>query len=121
MLPSLLTRDIQAGLKQYLLTAYEPSDPFFSGIMSRFLDRDGSWLKGPYLQLGLPFRPGTKGRNFFKLFETTYKGFTHQEAAWSRLTSEGTPANTLVATGTGSGKTESFLYPILDYCARENA
>ena len=24
--------------------------------------------------------------------------------------------STLVATGTGSGKTESFLYPILDHC-----
>ncbi|WP_028323998.1 DEAD/DEAH box helicase [Desulfatirhabdium butyrativorans] len=27
------------------------------------------------------------------------------------------PRSTLIATGTGSGKTECFLYPILDYCA----
>jgi len=25
---------------------------------------------------------------------------------------------TLVATGTGSGKTEAFMYPILDYCLK---
>ena len=33
-------------------------------------------------------------------------------------TSAGTASGTLVATGTGSGKTECFLYPVLDHCAR---
>ena len=27
--------------------------------------------------------------------------------------------STIIATGTGSGKTECFLYPILDHCRRE--
>jgi len=121
MLPSLLTRDIQTGLRQYLLFAYEPTDMFFKGIMERFLDREGSWMKGPYVQVGLPFRPGAHGRKYFDTFETVYESFTHQEAAWARLASSGQTANTLVATGTGSGKTESFLYPVLDHCAREVA
>jgi DEAD/DEAH box helicase domain-containing protein len=121
MLPSLLTRDIQAGLKHYLLTAYEPSDSFFRGIMERFLERDGAWMKGPYLQLGLPFRVGTHGREFFDGFKTVHPGFTHQEAAWERLKSAGSGANTLVATGTGSGKTECFLYPVLQHCAQVTA
>jgi DEAD/DEAH box helicase domain-containing protein len=110
----LLARDIQAGLTQYLSTAYEPADPFFRGIMARFLARDGAWRKGPYVQLGLPFRLGAKGKGFFSAFETHFPGFAHQEAAWERLTGE--PKNTLVATGTGSGKTECFLYPVLDHC-----
>ena len=58
MLPSLLTRDIQTRLKQYLTTAYAPSNRFFHGVMDRFLDRDGAWMKGPYVQIGLPFRIG---------------------------------------------------------------
>src|SRR5689334_8476445 len=98
MLPSLLTRDIQTGLKQYLMTAYEPSDSFFRGIMERFLARDDSWLKGPYVQIGLPFRLGNEGRGFFEGFQTIHKGFTHQEAAWERLRGTGAGANTLVAT-----------------------
>jgi len=48
-------------------------------------------------------------------------GFTHQERAWERLKSIGAAANTLVATGTGSGKTECFLYPVLQHCAAEAA
>ncbi|MCB1688975.1 MAG: DEAD/DEAH box helicase, partial [Halioglobus sp.] len=38
--------------------------------------------------------------------------------AWQRLVSGARAANTLVATGTGSGKTECFLYPVLDHCLR---
>ena len=49
-------------------------------------------------------------------------GFTpyrHQRTAFSRLAA-GVGRSTVVATGTGSGKTECFLFPILDYC-RERA
>jgi DEAD/DEAH box helicase domain-containing protein len=119
LLPSLVTRDIQFGLRQYLLSAYEASDDFFGGIMLRFLERDGSWLKGPYVQLGLPFHQGAKGRRFFDDFETMFPGYVHQEQAWTRLQAAGATGNTIIATGTGSGKTECFLYPILEHCARQ--
>lgn len=39
----------------------------------------------------------------------------HQQKAFERLTGDD-GRSTLVATGTGSGKTECFLYPILEYC-----
>ncbi len=41
--------------------------------------------------------------------------YVHQQKAFERLTGDDGRA-TLVATGTGSGKTECFLYPILEYC-----
>ena len=118
MLPSLLAREVQSGLKQFLTTGYEPSDPLFGGVMRRFAEDEARWMKGPYLQVGLPFRPGTAGRSFFGGFETAFPGFLHQEAAWQRLSSDRGAAPTLVATGTGSGKTECFLYPLLDHSAR---
>ena len=121
MLPSLLAREIQNGLKHFLTTGFEPSDPLFAGVMQRFTDDESRWMKGPYVQLGLPFRTGTHGKKFFKTFETEFPGHVHQEIAWQRLSSNGTAANTLVATGTGSGKTECFLYPVLDHCARTRA
>ena len=118
MLPSLLARDIELGIQQFLVTGFEPSDDFLHGLMGRFVEDRASWLKGPYLQVGLPFTPGAKGKKFFSDFDTGFPGFSHQEAAWSCLSSRHLATNTLVATGTGSGKTECFAYPVLDHCAR---
>ena len=119
MLPSLLAREIRTGLRHFLVTGFEPSDTRFAGLVSRFAEDESRWLKGPFVQIGLPFRQGAKGRDFFADFKTKYPGFVHQENAWNRLSALGSPKSTLIATGTGSGKTEGFLYPVLDHCARE--
>ena len=121
MLPSLLARDIQVGLKQFLVAGFEPADAFMHGLMGRFVEEEEAWLKGPYVQLGLPFVQGSAGRKFFDALETEFPAYGHQEQAWRRLSSLHQAASTLVATGTGSGKTECFLYPVLDHCARERA
>ena len=118
MLPSLLAREVQNGLKHFLTTGFEPSDPLFSGVMRRFTEDESRWMKGPYIQIGLPFRTGEAKKGFFTGFETLHTSFVHQERAWQRLSSDRMAASTLVATGTGSGKTECFLYPLLDHCAR---
>ncbi|MFZ1364623.1 MAG: DEAD/DEAH box helicase [Brachymonas denitrificans] len=121
MLPSLLARDIQTGLKQFLVSGFEPADAFMHGLMRRFTENEEAWLKGPYVQMGLPFAEGAAGRTFFQTFDTEYPGYLHQEQAWQRLSSQHQAASTLVATGTGSGKTECFLFPLLDHCARARA
>lgn len=119
MLPSLLARDIETGLKNFLVAAFEASDPFMHGLMARFVESESLWLKGPYVQVGLPFTMGQSGRNFFSPdFETEHPAFSHQEQAWRRISTRHEAASTIVATGTGSGKTECFLYPVLDHCAR---
>ena len=119
MLPSLLARDIQQGITQFLITGFEPADGFFHGVMRRFVDNEAAWMKGPYLQVGLPFRHDSAGRDFFSTFQTEHPAYTHQCAAWQRLTSDRMAAHTLVATGTGSGKTECFsLSAAGPLCAR---
>jgi ATP-dependent helicase YprA (DUF1998 family) len=46
----------------------------------------------------------------------------HQTRAFERLsTLRGQARPTLITTGTGSGKTESFLVPVLDHCRRQRA
>lgn len=118
MLPSILASEIRESTRRFLVSAYEASDGFFHGVMQRFVERQHSVDKGPYLQVGLPFRTGVEGKGFFPAFALKFPGFAHQEAAWRRLASDREAANTLVATGTGSGKTECFLYPVLDHCLR---
>ena len=47
--------------------------------------------------------------------------YSHQHDAIRRLAASrsGGPANTLILSGTGSGKTEGFLIPVVDACLRE--
>jgi DEAD/DEAH box helicase domain-containing protein len=87
MLPSLLARDIQQGIKQFLITGFEPADGFFHGVMRRFVDNEPAWMKGPYLQVGLPFRHDSTGKDFFSGFQTECPAYTHQRQAWERLAS----------------------------------
>jgi DEAD/DEAH box helicase domain-containing protein len=53
----------------------------------------------------MPFVAGAAGKGFFQAFETEHPAFLHQELAWRRCGVQ--HRSTLVATGTGSGKTES--------------
>ena len=53
-------------------------------------------------------------------FERFMKPYAHQIAAWRAL-SEDPPRSVLVTSGTGSGKTECFLVPILNDLARQAA
>lgn len=47
----------------------------------------------------------------------TWPPYDHQVKSWHRLSlQDQKPQATLITTGTGSGKTESFLFPLLDYC-----
>lgn len=51
-------------------------------------------------------------------FPRDRRPFTHQLAAW-RLLKRDDPQSVLITSGTGSGKTEGFLVPILDDLVRE--
>ncbi|MHB1330000.1 MAG: DEAD/DEAH box helicase [Gemmatimonadales bacterium] len=50
-------------------------------------------------------------------FPTSRYPFAHQVSAWRELAGS-RPKSVLVTSGTGSGKTECFLVPILDHLAR---
>ncbi len=116
MLPSLVIDEVRHGVAETLRIQFEPSTELFRDAVRRLIE-DPSWIKGPYVHLGMPFLSGSKGKGFFAGFETEHPAFLHQEQAWRRCGVE--HRSTLVATGTGSGKTECFLYPILEHVARE--
>lgn len=114
MLPSLVVEEVRQGVAETLRTQFEPSTEHFKDAVRRLID-DPTWIKGLYVQLGMPFVPGTQGKRFFQDFETEHPAFLHQELAWQRCGVQ--HRSTLVATGTGSGKTECFLYPLLEHAA----
>lgn len=126
LLPSILAHQVRHGVEEFLLTTFPVTNPFFAGIMERLLGRSfdgdgiskGRTFQGPYLSLKLPFQHAVQdGRQLFDPLIPDFHPYVHQHKAWERLDSR-KGQSTIVATGTGSGKTECFLYPILDYCRR---
>mgnify|MGYP006076412381 CR=1 FL=1 len=118
MQPTQLSAEIAQSIKSFVTTGFNTDTPYFKGMFERFVDEPGALVKGPWLSMGLPFQQGTDGRNFFAGFTTQSPPYMHQQQAWQRIASDKMAQSTLVATGTGSGKTECFLYPLLDHCVR---
>jgi DEAD/DEAH box helicase domain-containing protein len=118
MIPSVLSAQVRRGLEDFLLTTFPVTNPFFAGTLERLLAKKEEVFRGPYLSLKLPFSPAAGGpARFPGILPQGFAPYRHQERAWERLEST-VGLSTLVATGTGSGKTECFLYPILDHCLR---
>ena len=117
MIPSVLAKQMRRGVEDFLRTTFPISTPFFHGLIDRLLEEDGSVFKGPYVSIQLPFRHGQSGPDYFPDIPLKYKPYLHQENALQRLSGP-RARSTIIATSTGSGKTECYLYPIFDYCYR---
>ncbi|KQP00289.1 DEAD/DEAH box helicase [Methylobacterium sp. Leaf91] len=120
MLPSILARQVRNGVEDQLRATFAPSTHGFHSLIERFVGERESLVKGPWLSLDMPFRRSKLPGEFFPAIPLGFKPYMHQERAFQRLSAEH-PLSTLVATGTGSGKTECFLLPILDACRKAKA
>lgn len=117
MIPSVLARQIQRGLKDYIDTTFPITNLVFKDSLKNMLSEPKKVFHEPYVAVRLPFRVADGAKNIFRSIHPVYTPYVHQQKAWDRLTGED-GRSTLVSTGTGSGKTECFLYPILEYCYR---
>lgn len=123
------TEQIDSAYRSYLISTFRGSHPerareFESTIKSADL------TKGPFLEASAPFEQGCSVRElveegllsdlFLRFDEDSFPVdrslHLHQETA-VRKALDG--RNLIVATGTGSGKTEAFLLPILNGLFRE--
>ncbi len=114
MLPPVLSSELQQGAEDFLRTSFSATTPHFEGMLDRFFERDGSVFKGPYVSVDLPFHHSGHGPDYFPEVPLGFPPYAHQAKAFGRLSGP-ERKSTIVATGTGSGKTEAFLWPVLDY------
>ena len=119
MIPSVVAAEVTDALGDFLATGFGPSNPALAHVIDDFLAQPENLAKGPYLSIALPFQQAPEGGEPFPEVPLGFTPYNHQRTAFGRLTASA-GRSTVVATGTGSGKTECFLYPILDYC-REQA
>ena len=126
--PVAYTEHVVRSFLRYQLTAYPFADTRLHAQMRELLSLDETrrspLLKGPYVSLSRPFRQGAAVDALIRegllhphlrerIPESLSHLYGHQERA-VRAIAEG--RTTLVSTGTGSGKTECFLYPIVSRC-----
>lgn len=117
-----LSKYIEESYAKYLETTFYFKDPEFRKSFKDEL-KSGVLGNGPFLESTPVFQTGKQASHIFSellgseidpgLSESIFGSrplYTHQEKAIIK-TYQGN--NILVATGTGSGKTESFLFPII--------
>jgi DEAD/DEAH box helicase domain-containing protein len=120
MLPAHLAENIRQQVLYYLQSTFDFRDKEVERAFERFLeDPETGVFKGPWIHLRRPFRPAPPDVAMPFDIPVPFRPFLHQWRAWERLSSKThRPQPTIITTGTGSGKTECFLYPILDHCRR---
>jgi ATP-dependent helicase YprA (DUF1998 family) len=126
--PIVFTERVVRSFLRYQLTAYPFADERLLTQMRSLLSldetRDSPLLRGPYISLSRPFRTGASVDTLVKegVFHPHMRQripaeitnlYGHQEDAVRAIRAGKT---TLVSTGTGSGKTECFLYPVVSRC-----
>jgi DEAD/DEAH box helicase domain-containing protein len=119
MQPLIVAEQVRQGVADFLATTFPATTPGFETLMADFLATPGKLAQGPYVSIGLPFRKYV-GKPVFDWLEKGFVPHAHQARAFERLVGD-EPRSTLIATGTGSGKTECFLYPVLEHCRQQRA
>lgn len=120
MLPLQQAFEIKESIREYLKATFGFKVKEVHNAFYNFIDhkREGMF-KGPYVSLKLPFRVESEHEVPLEI-KPDFPPYQHQYKAFDRLsTKNGDASPTLLTTGTGSGKTESFLYPLLDYCHKK--
>ena len=121
MLPLQQAREVRDSVIEYIKATFRFKEKDVSDAFFRFIeDKKDGLFKGPYVSLKTPFVSATpeESSNIPLAITPSFPPYKHQLQAFRQLSMMNghKPEPTLLTTGTGSGKTECFLYPILDYC-----
>lgn len=139
MNPIELSQHLQSTLLRYLLTIFDVNrdgqEPDLARALKERLQRPQALFNGPFLELTPPYRTGQTLRQLcvegilssalldlpcFRRGDPIPLDaplYVHQERAIRRLCVE--QHGVVISSGTGSGKTEGFLIPILDDLLRD--
>lgn len=122
---------MEKNYRNYLSTTFYFQDPRLQQQLQETLREKGRFIKGPILEATPTFQKGSSledliaegvlSKEFHSLstdiLPTDRQLYLHQEKAVRKLITH--RRNIVVSTGTGSGKTEAFLIPILDSLFKE--
>jgi len=117
--------------RRYLQTTFKMDDPVYNSQFPKLLAENNAIASGPFLDINHMFikqntiadlvKQNQLSAEFLKLNSAAFpvydrELYAHQEKAILKVNSG---KNLVVSTGTGSGKTEIFVIPILNHLMRE--
>ena len=127
--PSESSKRITEFYKRYLLTTFNTNNKKYNDQLEEELNRGKAIADGPYISISDPYKKGKtikelvdegivskemlKLNGFHPMDRALYQ---HQEEAIRKANDN---KNLIITTGTGSGKTESFLIPVINYLLKE--
>lgn len=125
-------KQIEGSYKRYLKTLLAPRDEGLAAAFDAEIDASRLLTKGPILEMTPPYETGATCRQLIDEgvlhpdFVAAHGSslsldrplYIHQESAIRKFVNG---RNLVVSTGTGSGKTESFLIPIMNTLIAESA
>ena len=128
--PLVSASSIEDSYRSYLLTTFAFRDPSIAEQFRQTLNKPGAIAKGPYLEATPPFTLSSTLRDLVTegvlepevlqvhpgVLRADMALYRHQVEAVKKVAAG---RNVVIATGTGSGKTEAFLLPILNHLLRE--
>ncbi|PND55343.1 DEAD/DEAH box helicase [Mycobacterium sp. ENV421] len=130
--PLKTAQQIESSYKRYLKTLLAPRDEDLATAFDAEIDASKLLTKGPILEMTPPYQTGATCRELIDegvlhpdfiaahgpSFSLDRPLYIHQETAIRKFVKG---RNLVVSTGTGSGKTESFLIPIINSLIAESA
>lgn len=119
MLPLQQAYEVMQSAIEYIKATFRFKDASVYNAFYKFVeDKDQGIIKGPYVSLKTPFVVAETDTDIPLEIKPSFTPYVHQLRSFERLSARKghIPQPTLLTTGTGSGKTECFLYPVLDYC-----
>lgn len=126
--PSESSKKITDFYRRYLLTTFGTNNEKYNQQLKEALEKPKSIADGPYISMSDPYEKGLSltalveegivSAEILRLdnFHPNRPLYKHQEAAVRKAVAGN---NLIVTTGTGSGKTESFLIPVINQLLRE--
>lgn len=123
-------KNIESSYRRYIKTTFHTNVDTYNDQLSKAID-DYEFVKGPFLQIARRYAKSSTIRQLIdcNLLSSEFRNlesadlpvdmrlYQHQCNALDNIISR--DRNTVVSTGTGSGKTESFLIPIINHLMRE--
>ena len=125
--PIKFSNDVNTKFLNYQLTAFPLADPDLAEQAKKLLKGGVDFqplIKGPFVSISRSYKWGRNLKDLAKagIVHPALPGlaefpqmFAHQDKTLQEIQKGN---HCLISSGTGSGKTEAFLYPILDYCLK---